>query len=204
MVRSSMFTPWFAVSIGIVIATSLTLARPHPAVTFPPIKTGRCVQAACPSPAVAPSRPSTAIKHGIELQIPGSDVNPRLARVRVEYGLLWSGHHHFTAMILITGRRALARWQLSFGLPGATIEHIMWADWRPVGQAGVVVSGSPSPWPRSRSNGDNTARIVIMGTGTPGQPTRCVFNGASCTFRALKDSGSGSQHGYKDLVPVSA
>jgi len=202
-VRSSMFTPWFAVSIGIVIATSLTLARPHPAVTFPPIKSGRCVQVACPSPSVAPSRPATAIKRGVELPVPSSEVNQRLARIRVEYGLLPSGQDQFTAMILVTGRRALGHWQLSFDLPGATIEHIMWADWERTGPDGVVVRGSPSPWPGSRSNGDNTARIVIMGTGTPGQPTTCSFNGARCTFRALRDAGSSGHRGYHDLVGVS-
>src|SRR5262249_56333140 len=115
-----------------------------------------------------------------------------------------SEHPERAAIVQARGRRLIGPVLLSLEWPGATIQHIMWADRQAEGKGGVVFSGSPSPWPGSRSNGENTARIVIMGTGTPGQPTRCVFNGASCTFRALKDSGSGSQHGYKDLVPVSA
>jgi hypothetical protein len=198
MLRGAILTPWFAVSVGIVIATSLTLARPHPALTFPAPKSGRCVAAGCasPSPSATPAAPVPAIKHEVRLPSPTSDANVKAAGIKVEYELLPKRHHaEFLAVILVQGRHRLGNWQLQFSLPGASIEHIMWARWRHDGRSGVVVSGSPLPWPRS---GDNEARIVIFGTGTPGWPTGCQFDGGSCTFRALT-SGTGR---HSDVVRI--
>ena len=177
-----MLTPWFAVSVGIVIATSLTLARPHPALTFPAPKSGRCVAPGCasPPPSATPAAPTPAIKH--EVRLPTGNANMQAAGVKVEYELLQQHDAGFLAVILVHGRHRLGTWQLRFSLPGASIEHIMWARWRHDGQGGIVVSGSPLPWSGS---GDNEARIVIFGTGTPGWPTGCRFDGGSCTFRAL-------------------
>ncbi len=92
MIRSALFTPWFAVSAGIVIAASLTLST-HPALTFPPGKSGRCIQASCASPSTAPSGPAPAIKHVVRLP-------PSHARAKIGYGLLRRNHDHFVAVIL--------------------------------------------------------------------------------------------------------
>ncbi len=193
MLRGAMLTPWFAVSVGIVIATSLTLATPHPALTFPPPKSGRCAAAGCVSP---PAAPVPAIKREVRLPGPASDANVRAAGVKVEYELLPKRPHDgFMAVILVQGRHRLGTWQLRFSLPGASIQHIMWAKWQHDGQGGVVISGSPLPWPRS---GDHEARIVIFGTGTPRWPTGCQFDGGSCTFRALSD---GAVH-HSDLIHI--
>jgi hypothetical protein len=180
--RGAMFTPWFAVSIGFVIATALTLATPHPALTFPPSKTGRCADADCASPSATPSGPLPAIKQEIKLPGPRRDANVRPAGIKVEYELLPSQHGKFTAVILIVGHRSLGRWKLRFVLPGATIDTIMWARWRADGAGGVIVSGAPQPWPRS---GGNEARIVVRGRGSPRWPTGCEFDNGSCTFLAL-------------------
>jgi hypothetical protein len=188
MLRGAMLTPWFAVSIGIVIATSLTLATPHPALTFPAPKSGRCVTAGCGSRSATPAPPAPAIKHEVRLPSPASDANVRAAGIKVEYQLLPKRHHDgFMAVIVVQARHRLGTWQLQFSLPGATIQHIMWGKWRHDGQNGVVVSGSPLPWPKS---GDNEARIVVFGTGTPRWPARCQFDGGPCTFRALIDHAS--------------
>jgi hypothetical protein len=200
-----MLTPWFAVSAGIVIAASLTLARPHPALTFPPAKSGRCVHARCASPSPAPTGPAPAIKQ--EVRLPSQRV-----RAKVEYKLLRRKRDHFVAVIVIVSHRSLNNWRLRFVMPGATIDDIWGATaWQPEGR-GVIVTGSPSPWQKS---GDNEARIIVFGTastrstggtggtgstGRLGWPTGCEFGNLRCTFRALpwdaghEHGGQGSWH----------
>ncbi len=175
MVRGAMLTPWFAFSAGIVIAASLTLATPHPALTFPPGQSGRCIQVGCASPPRAPSGQAPAIKHVVRL-------SPPHGRVRVEYQLLHRNHDRFVAVILIVGHRSLGNWRLRFVMPGVMIDDIWGATtWRPDGH-GVIVSGSPSPWQKS---GDNEARIIVFGTGRLARPRGCQFDNRRCAFRAL-------------------
>ena len=184
LVRGAVVTPWFAVSVGIVIATTLTLARPHPALTFPPRTTGRCVKAPCA--VTSPSAPGPAIKHGLILPLPRHYARSRFAAVKVEYQLLFSRHHRFVAVILIVSRHRLGWWQLKFTLYGAKIDNIMWVKWRPEGRDGVIVAGSPAPWSASADrSAANEARIVVIGAGTPAWPARCRFDGAICRFRGL-------------------
>ncbi len=190
MVRSAMLTPWFAVSAGIVIAASLTLARPHPALTFPPSKGGRCIQAGCASPFTAPTGPAPAIKQ--EVMLPSQQ-----GSAKVEYKLLRRNRNHFVAVILIVSHRSLNNWRLRFVIPGATIDDIWGATaWRHEGRGGVIVTGSPSPWQKSAND---EARIIVfgsprtLGTGAGGAkgtarlgwPTGCEFGNQRCTFRAL-------------------
>jgi hypothetical protein len=183
MIRGAMLTPWFAVSMGIVIATSLTLVRPHPALTFPPSKTGRCAVAGCSQASAPPAAPTPAIKQTVKLPVPHSDADVRVAGMRVEYKLMPGPRHGFIAVIVVKSRKPLGDWALSFTLPGASIGHLMWAKWRRQGADGVVVTGSPLPW-RGGSH-DHEARIIVIGTGRPARPTSCVLDGASCTFRAM-------------------
>jgi hypothetical protein len=193
MARSAMLTPWFAVSAGIVIAASLTLTRPHPALTFPPSKSGRCLHVGCASPSPAPTGPAPAIKHEVRLPSPGG-------RAKVEYRLLRRNRDHFVAVILIQSHRSLNNWRLRFVFPGATIDDIWGATaWRPEGNGGVIVSGSPSPWQES---GNDDARIIVFGTagsegngdegnggaGGLGWPRGCEFGNQRCRFRALPKS----------------
>jgi hypothetical protein len=182
MIRGALLTPWLAVSVGIVIATSLTLARPHPALTFPAPKIGRCAAAGCSSPSAPPTAPSPAIKQGVRLPAPRSDANVRVTGLTVEYEVMPGPDHGFIAVIVVKSRRQLGDWELSFSLPGASIDHIMWARWRHQGADGIVVAGSPPPWGESRVH---EARIVIFGTGRPERPTSCELDGGSCTFRAM-------------------
>jgi hypothetical protein len=182
MMRGALMTPWFAFSAGIVIATSLTLAKPHAALTFPPSKTGRCVTAGCSRPSAPPNAPSPAIKHGTKLSPPRSDASVRLTGLKIEYQLMPGPNHGFIAVIVVDSRRRLGDWELRFVLPGASIDHVMWAKWRHRGPHGVLVTGSPLPWGEPN---DHQARIVVFGTGQPKGPTSCEFDGVSCTFRAM-------------------
>ena len=181
-----MLTPWFAVSIGIVVATTLTLAAPHPALTFPPTRSGHCAQSGCSSPAPLATGRAPAIKQDTPLpaaQLPARQTTANVrAAVKVEYELLPRRDDHFMAVILIEGHKSLGKWSLRFSLPGAQIESIMWARWAREGGDAVLVSGSPLPWPRS---GAEEARLVIFGSGTPGWPSGCSFDGDGCAFRKL-------------------
>ncbi|MGI9007117.1 MAG: hypothetical protein ACR2FU_13150 [Streptosporangiaceae bacterium] len=182
-----MLTPWFAVSVGIVVATALTLAAPHPALTFPPTRGGHCVQSGCSSPAPLARGRAPAIKQDSPLpaaQLPAKQRTTAnvSAAVKVEYELLPRHDDQFMAVILIVGHKSLGRWSLRFSLPGAQIESIMWARWARESAGAVLVSGSPLPWPRS---GANEARLVIFGSGTPGWPAGCSFDGNGCQFRKL-------------------
>lgn len=180
VLRGVMLTPWFAVSVGIVLAASLTLASPHAALSFPPRQDGTCTARDCGSGGTGPQ---PAVDPGIRLPVSERHyVSARLSGIGVEYQLLPRRRAGFIAVIKIDSQRPLGKWNLRFVLPGARIGSIIWAKWEPQGSAGVLVQGAPLAWPRSSA--DET-RIVIFGTGTPGWPTDCVIDGASCSFSSL-------------------
>ena len=135
--------------------------------------------------------------------MPTRDANVRVAGIKVEYELLPKRHDGFMALILVQGRHRLGDWELRFRLPGATIEHIMWARWRRHGHGVVVVTGSPLPWPRS---GDNQARIVIFGTGTPRWPaaassTAVPASSAACPRIQLTRLASSASPADRSVPP---
>jgi hypothetical protein len=191
LIRGVIFTPWFAVGVGIVIAASLTLAAPRAALTFPSTKSGHCAQIGCTVTHSRLAGPSPAIKREVKLHLSkrhgdllaGLMPASGIARVvQVQYGLLPRFNDRFVAVIVIIGHKPLGKWSLRFVLPGAHIGSLMWADWAPIGPNGVLVEGAPSPWPRSAAN---EARIVIFGSGAPSWPRACVFDGRTCVFRGL-------------------
>ena len=203
MIRGAMLTPWAAVSLGIVLAASLTLATPRAVLTFPQSRPARCQSTNCGAAGSGQNgSPLPTAKVGIKFPRirtgPVSGVAaghsshplPRSARgkVQVQYALLPRYSDHFIAVIVITSRRPLGDWTLRFAIPGSQIKLVMWAKWRPLGDDGGIVSGPP--WPSARSGADRT-RIVIMGIGAPGLPRGCVFDGARCSFR---DFSGGVSH----------
>jgi hypothetical protein len=181
IVRGAMLTPWFAVSVGIVIAISLTLAAPHPALSFPPSKSGSCALVECGVVHPVPDGRHAAAKREDRLPSPA----PEQSAVTVEYAEQPMHKGQFMAVIVIIGHHPLKHWTLEFAWPGAHISSIWWARWNLEGTDGFIVRGSPLPWPRS---GANEARIVIAGAGTPDRPSGCVFDSAPCTFRALNET----------------
>ena len=184
MVRNVMFTPWFAVSAGIVVAASLTLAAPHAALTFPPDMGGRCAAADCPGGGTGSSGgPQPAIRREVKLHVSEKRyIRAQPSPISVDYQFLPRRPGQFMAVIVLAGRKVLGRWTLRLALPGAHVDSVMWARWQPDGADGIVVHGSPLPWPRSDTN---EARIVVLGTGVPGDPRGCVIDNARCTFRPL-------------------
>ena len=197
VIRGAFLAPWFAVSLGIVIAASLTLAAPHAALTFPATKGGQCDSAGCPATrhdsVKEGSRGSLRTEGKRAARLRTSDTRWRpdrltrraghqVAGARVRYRLLPEQSGHFMAMIVISGQRSLGPWALEFALPGARISLIMWAKWALEKPDSVIIDGIPSPWPRSSPD---QVRIVILGTGMPRRPADCVLNDARCAFTPL-------------------
>lgn len=191
MIRGALLTPWAAVSLGIALAASLTLATPRAVLTFPPSMPARCQSTGCgptgsepstgPLPTAKLGTKFPAIRTGSSTGLASSTATPAApGLVHVQYAMLPKYGVHFVAVILIVGQRALGKWTLRFVLPGSQIKLVMLAKWTPVGQDGGIVSSSP--W-SSGPSGANRARIVILGTGHPTRPRGCVYDGARCSFR---------------------
>lgn len=184
-VRGAFLAPWFAVSLGIVIAASLSLAAPRAALSFPPAK-GHCVAAGCSNvphkTGRAASGPTAAVNRQPTSREPASRGDAFGRSVVVRYRLLRQRRGQFMAMIQISGRRPLGNWRLRFSLPDARIRSVMWGQWAVGGAGAVTVYGSPSPWPRSSPG---RVRIVISGVGVPQWPRRCAYDRIRCVFRRL-------------------
>jgi hypothetical protein len=197
VIRGALLTPWSMVGLGFVVAASLTLATPRAVLTFPPSQAARCAAKYCQPNGTGPQdSPVPAAKRGVTFpsihtgaagRSPGGLAAHGARRasppVSVQYALLPRDNDHFIAVIVITGQRALGDWTLRFRIPGAQIKLVMWARWTPVGLDGGIVSGSP--WP-SDPAAETRARVVIMGTGAPGRPRGCVFDGVRCSFRDFR------------------
>jgi hypothetical protein len=195
MIRGAMLTPWAVVSLGIVLAASLTLATPRAVLTFPPSSPDRCQAANCgpngnglnggPLPTAKLGVKFPAIRTGPAGGVSAGHSSRRVfsashGPVRVQYALLPRYSDHFVAVIVITSQRALGDWTLRFAIPGSQIKLVMLARWQPLGHDGGIASDAP--W-SSAPSGEYRARIVIMGTGAPGRPRGCVFDGVRCSFR---------------------
>ena len=82
----------------------------------------------------------------------------------------------FLAAIDIRGQRPLGHWTLRFVLPGGTVMHVQGGSrWAASGQ-GVIVYGS------SQQGSDDQVQLLVQGSGTPGPPSACAFDGIPCTF----------------------
>ncbi|MGO8884008.1 MAG: hypothetical protein ACLPUO_24525 [Streptosporangiaceae bacterium] len=90
------------------------------------------------------------------------------------------GQRGFAALITVQSSRKIGKWALSFMLPGARIGRVLGAGWEESASGdGGTATGQPWIWP----HGDgHDAQIVILGTGRPGEPAECVFDGARCSF----------------------
>ena len=131
-------------------------ARPRPAAGSSP------APAPTPTPTPTPSRPPE-----------------RAAVVTVHFQLLSGGQSGFVASITVHSSQQIGDWTLQFALPRARIDSVLGASWQRLASgSGAMVTGQPWPWPHP----GNQARITILGTGTPGPPADCVFDGTSCSF----------------------
>ena len=192
-------TPWFAMAVGLVVSASLSLFVPRASLSFPRATPQVCATSQCvrrhsltaPSPGAAlkhdsklpSSRPSTSA-HATPVPVP-----TRAPVVTLHYGLLpqtsWSpgSGSGFQAFIVVTATSKLTDWKLRFRLPSGYVDQIYGAaTWRQVDGDEVVVRWQPMPLARSDLD---QARLVVVGSGSPGWPTDCVFDGLVCTFKPL-------------------
>ncbi len=196
VIRGAFLAPWFAVSLGVVIAAALTAAEPLTALSFPPNQGSQCARSGCANPKPDPAKGSVrsssssgrsgssrfpAVSQTGARPTPGQ-VHRHLPGLRISYAVVHKHRDQFTAIFLITASRPLEKWTLQFTLIGTRIGGIMWGKWAFERPDMIVIDGSPSPWPRSAPD---QARIVVFGTGTPQWPTHCVYDGARCSFGAL-------------------
>jgi hypothetical protein len=201
--RSLFVTPWFAAGMGILIAATLVLESPTDAVlSYGPISPGvPCRTHGCRATGPRHEPDSLAIaKPGVRLKVartrrsgaaggqsrrPASPAAPAAAApgaVTVSFRVVQQGLGGFIAIITVSGSRSLGDWTLGFTIPGASIKGVGGARWR--GDAsgdGGVAQAQPEPWRQSRSPA-KIARIVVFGTGTPGRPAGCTFDGTSCVL----------------------
>jgi hypothetical protein len=178
-----------------VVLAAMAMSAPAAQLTFPPSPGVHCHGSGCHLPGRAhPQRggragglarpgaplPATSEPSQSQRYRPVDPRDPAI-RVHVVYQLLarWA-RRHFDAQIVITARHQLGHWNMALRIPGAQIQFVLGAKW----QAGAhpdtgIAYGTPWPWARSS---DNTARIIVFGTGSPRRPVGCWFDAHRCTF----------------------
>src|ERR1700722_11445037 len=110
VIRGSFLAPWFAVSLGLVIAASLAVLEPPAVLSFPPSKGSPCTQSGCASPKPDPARNgalvirapaaagsgrqrSPAVDRLSARRIP-MQINRQVTGVEVSYRLTSENHGH--------------------------------------------------------------------------------------------------------------
>ncbi len=177
------YTPWLTVSVGLVAAAMVTLAVPHAAITLPPAPSGTCALSSCQvghrvdreSAAKRRARPTLPARRPVRRPVARPAV-----QVELTFAVLAEHQGRFLATIEIRGGRPLGHWTLRFVLPGGTVMRVVWGRWATSGQ-GVIIYGSPPSW---RHGKGDEVRLLVYGTGTPGWPSACAFDGAPCAFVA--------------------
>jgi hypothetical protein len=207
--RGTLLTPWFVLGAGLVVVAFVALQSPHPVLNFAQPDQQTCRHRGCTThhPGSLTSR-----RHGVEITSPGSHGHGRKAAdpevtpsarptapatsppaptraqghrgvtigLRV-FQLTQSRHRSsFEAFIILQSSKKIGRWTLRFTLPGTHIDRVVGATWQESasGDGGEAV-GQPWPW---RHAGDAMVKITVLGTGRPGRPTGCVFDGVACTI----------------------
>ena len=208
-VRGRLMTPWLAAGAGIVVAAVLALNVPRAALTYSQTDPrAKCQPPSCASGSpgqqrggLAARNPGVKLKHAGRPAVtgamppgqpgtpaakgPGTPVragHPKppypAAPAEVQYQTMQRWPAGFTGLITISSQSALRNWRLAFRYPGAEIDSVAGAKWVARGDGGVATA---VPWPWGRPSG-KVVRIMIVANGTPGQPTKCRFDGTRCSF----------------------
>jgi hypothetical protein len=211
--RSLLVTPWFAAGTGFVIATSLWIYSPHTELRFPDSAPGYSL---CQSKGCQDDAPRTG---GLLpfASAPGEKINGSQARtgrtaktdvvthsavagLKFKFTILWQQGARFGAYVTVAGHSVPGSWRLSFAIPGAQIDNVSGASWRP-GASGDGGTASAPSW-QFGNNGNTPGQgadgnvydeqghrdipvisFSITGTGSVTIPTTCRFDGSACTFR---------------------
>ena len=211
--RGLLVSPWFAAATGFVIAGSLWIHSPHTELTFPDLAIGKspCTSTACNgSPethgkaSALPTPPPGHVRKashnsGTTAGVGTAPVRTRerTANVSVGYHVTIQNDHWFSLSVTVSGKHIPQRWHLAFTIPGVRVQGAFFANWTASGSDSGTATPTYEPgWNGSggRRNGRSSDGLggkpgrfefVIWGTGTPGQPTGCVYNGDACTFHEV-------------------
>jgi hypothetical protein len=197
--RRLLVSPWFAAGAGVVIATGAIIYTPHATFDFGnAIHVIHCPQAQCAPVTAQGGAP------GLPAGIGGGPVtaSPRTISVTAGmsfwYQVLDRTQSGFIMQITITASHSLGPWRLSFVIPGATGVYVPDARWKPSGTNGgtasnyfsgtessdyAPISGYQSGGAAGSSRYGYTVQFQVRGSGTPGVPTHCFYDGVACQFR---------------------
>jgi hypothetical protein len=198
--RSLLVTPWFAAGAGIVLAAGLWIYSPHTELKFPAAAVDPaqvpCALSGCGSGSgmhahgrLATSRPGVRMRH--RQAASAAAQNLAVSKLKFRVTVLWRRSDGFGAFVTVSGPDLPTAWRLTFDLPGARIQRVIGALWQPAasgpgGTAYSQTSGEPNgtgtPGDGDQAAAAGTISFLVFGTGSPGAPTGCVFNGFSCTF----------------------
>jgi hypothetical protein len=196
-------TPWFVAGMGVLITATIVLESPADAVlSYGPPAGSPCGAPGCVRTAPRHAHGSLASGPGIQLEprvrttdrarrapvspaphhaVPPKTVTASPAAVTVSFRVVSRDHRGFIAMITMYSQGGLGDWKLGFAIPGTIIRGVGGARWQSSGGDSGVAQAQQSPWLRSQS-GTRQARFMVFGTGVPGQPTNCSFDGRNCAF----------------------
>lgn len=207
--RRLLVSPWFAAGAGFVIATGAVIYMPHSQLD-PAINITHCKGASCEPTQLTPQVGAKPLPVGTGAPIPVP--SPSLpAGMSFWYQPGHSAQGEFSMWIEIRSRDSLGQWQLSFHVPGATSIWVYWPRWQLSGIDGVTVSsyyaGTESAGyaqisaheagsAGELSRGGYTVLFQIRGMGTPGPPTHCTYNGATCQFKPSGGLSSAAWPGF--------
>jgi hypothetical protein len=137
----------------------------------------------------------------------GAGAHPRAssrtaaAGLTFSYIVLPSQDGTFTIRIIVTGKRAFSDWRLAFVLRGDRIGWVSGADWQRRSRDSGTASGHggdaqqwTGEWPGGPGDGPGGSghidgdqqpywfTFLVSGTGPPAGPTRCLYDGRTCSF----------------------
>jgi hypothetical protein len=196
-VRGLVVAPWFAASMGFVVAVGLWISAPHAQLKFPSaVGVVPCQVAGCGTQAgkgagnltttkgqriAHPKKAGATAKHGAGRRTAASGLT-------FAYVVLWHRHGKFAVQITVRGKKSLRAWQLAFQMPGDQITYVVGAAWRPTGTDGGTASVLDGKLGQRGHDGDgpdisgHSISFIVLGRGTPVAPTNCTFDNATCRF----------------------
>jgi len=219
VVRGLLVTPWFAAASGFVIAVSLWIYSPHPQLAFPDNATGTsevpCTPDGCSQHFDRQSAGSLTIKSGQQFAPQHQSAKPAKTQTRGQTRTAASGlafgyivqpaaDGNFWLIVTVTGKHPIKDWRLGFVLPGAHIQTVYGADWQEADSHGGTARpftgdpsqqhGAPGDWGGQGGPHDQPGVFfTVLASGKPVAPTRCTFDGASCTFHKLSSPSQGER-----------
>jgi hypothetical protein len=199
--RSLLVTPWFAASMGVVLAAGLWIRAPHTVLRFPNSapQTQFCANCSTEHPQLATSTPGQKIKdsaHSGRRAGAGKAGKRRSVEgIAFTYAILQHGDR-FSEVITLSGRKLPAHWVLWFEILGtriSNVEGVHWQLWSSENGATFTPARPEQYGPLGRSDG---AEFVVIGRGVATRPVSCKFDGLNCSFTQEPLGGPGGRSGH--------